>query len=78
VLLLSVNAGMPQDVTWHGRTSAHGGLEEAGHRAADGTAAQYRRRRARVIWPDTAGEQRAVFVYQIESYRYWAGTAGPG
>ena len=41
--LLSVNVGMPRDVTWQRPDGAHGGMEEAGRRAADGAAAQHRR-----------------------------------
>jgi ferredoxin-NADP reductase/MOSC domain-containing protein YiiM/ferredoxin len=68
--LLSVNVGMPQDVTWQGRT-VHTGVWKkpvAGPRMV---------RRLNVDGDgqgDLAGhggEQRAVFVYQIESYRYW-------
>jgi ferredoxin-NADP reductase/MOSC domain-containing protein YiiM len=68
--LLSVNVGMPQDVTWHGRT-VHTGVWKkpvTGPRMV---------RRLNIDGDgqgDLAGhggEQRAVFVYQIESYRYW-------
>ena len=68
--LLSVNVGMPQDVTWHGKTvhTAVWKKPVAGPRMA---------RRLNIDGDgqgDLAGhggEQRAVFVYQIESYRYW-------
>jgi ferredoxin-NADP reductase/MOSC domain-containing protein YiiM len=68
--LLSVNVGMPQDVSWHGRTvhTAVWKKPVAGPRMA---------RRLNIDGDgqgDLAGhggEQRAVFVYQIESYRYW-------
>jgi len=68
--LLSVNVGMPQDVTWHGRTvhTAVWKRPVAGPRTV---------RRLNIDGDgqgDLAGhggEQRAVFVYQIESYRYW-------
>jgi ferredoxin-NADP reductase/MOSC domain-containing protein YiiM len=68
--LLSVNVGMPQDVTWHGRT-VHTGVWKkpvTGPRMV---------RRLNIDGDgqgDLAGhggEQRAVFVYQIESYQYW-------
>ena len=68
--LLSVNVGMPRDVTWQGRT-VHTGVWKkpvAGPQLV---------RRLNVDGDgqgDLAGhggEQRAVFVYQIESYRYW-------
>ena len=68
--LLSVNVGLPQDVTWHGRTvrTAVWKLPADGPRQV---------RRLNIDGDgqgDLAGhggEQRAVFVYQIESYRYW-------
>ena len=68
--LLSVNVGMPKDVTWHGRTvhTAVWKKPVAGPRMV---------RRLNIDGDgqgDLAGhggEQRAVFVYQIESYRYW-------
>src|SRR5438105_15380524 len=68
--LLSVNVGMPRDIEWRGRT-VHTGIWKA--------PVQGRRRVQRLDVEgdgqgDTAGhggEQRAVFVYQIESYRYW-------
>ena len=61
---------MPQDVTWHGRTvhTAVWKKPVAGPRMV---------RRLNIDGDgqgDLAGhggEQRAVFVYQIESYRYW-------
>ena len=68
--LLSVNVGMPQDVTWQGRT-VHTGVWK---RPVQG------RRLVRRLNIDGdgqgdlaghGGEHRAVFVYQIESYRYW-------
>jgi ferredoxin-NADP reductase/MOSC domain-containing protein YiiM len=68
--LLSVNVGLPQDVTWHGRT-VHTAVWK---RPVAGP------RRVRQLNIDGdgqgdlaghGGEHRAVFVYQIESYRYW-------
>jgi ferredoxin-NADP reductase/MOSC domain-containing protein YiiM/ferredoxin len=68
--LLSVNVGMPRDVPWHGAT-VHTGVWKApvtGPRMV---------RRLNIDGDgqgDLAGhggEQRAVLVYQIESYRYW-------
>jgi ferredoxin-NADP reductase/MOSC domain-containing protein YiiM/ferredoxin len=68
--LLSVNVGMPRDIDWKGRTVRTGIWKEPVHDrcwvgrlnlAGDGQG-------------DLAGhggEQRAVFVYQIESYRHW-------
>src|SRR3954470_17024656 len=68
--LLSVNVGMPKDVSWRGRT-VHTGVWKSpvsGPRMV---------RRLNVEGDgqgDLAGhggEIRAVFVYQIESYRHW-------
>ena len=68
--LLSVNVGLPQDVAWHGRTVR----TAVWKRPVDGP------RMARRLNIDGdgqgdlaghGGEHRAVFVYQIESYRYW-------
>ena len=68
--LLSVNVGMPRDLTWHGRTvhTAVWKKPVTGPRMV---------RRLNIDGDgqgDLAGhggEQRAVFVYQIESYQYW-------
>ena len=68
--LLSVNVGLPRDITWQGRTV---------HTAVWKAPVQGRRmvRRLNVDGDgqgDLAGhggEHRAVFVYQIDSYRYW-------
>ena len=68
--LLSVNVGLPKDVTWRGRTVFTGVYKEPVRGP----------RRVRTLnidgdgQGDTAGhggEQRAVFVYQLGSYRYW-------
>jgi ferredoxin-NADP reductase/MOSC domain-containing protein YiiM/ferredoxin len=68
--LLSVNVGLPKDVTWRGRSvftgvfkEPVGGPRRVGRLNVDGDGQG-----------DTAGhggEQRAVFVYQIGSYRHW-------
>jgi ferredoxin-NADP reductase/MOSC domain-containing protein YiiM len=68
--LLSVNVGLPRDITWKGRT-VHTGIWK--------NPVQGRCRVARLNLEgdgqgDLAGhggEHRAVFVYQMESYRYW-------
>ncbi|HTS99717.1 MAG TPA: MOSC and FAD-binding oxidoreductase domain-containing protein [Streptosporangiaceae bacterium] len=68
--LLSVNVGLPQDVSWHGRTvhTAVWKRPVAGPRQV---------RRLNIDGDGQGdlvghgGEHRAVFVYQIESYRYW-------
>ena len=68
--LLSVNVGLPRDIEWKGRI-VHTAIWKAPVR---------RRCRAGRLNLDGdgqgdlaghGGEQRAVFVYQIESYRYW-------
>ena len=73
--LLSVNVGLPRDVPWRGRT-VHTGIWKTpvpGRRPV---------RRLNVDGDgqgDLAGhggEQRAVFVYQIESYRHWEAQLG--
>jgi ferredoxin-NADP reductase/MOSC domain-containing protein YiiM/ferredoxin len=68
--LLSVNVGMPKAVSWQGKTVFTGVFKNP----VSGP------RRVRKLNVDGdgqgdlaghGGEQRAVFVYQIESYRYW-------
>jgi ferredoxin-NADP reductase/MOSC domain-containing protein YiiM/ferredoxin len=68
--LLSVNVGLPRDVAWKGRT-VHTGIWKA---PVDGRCQVRRLNLDGDGQGDLAGhggEQRAVFVYQIESYRYW-------
>src|SRR5271166_7176334 len=68
--ILSVNVGMPRDVEWEGRTVRTGIWKDpvAGRRMV---------RRLNVDGDGQGdlsghgGVNRAVFVYQIESYRYW-------
>src|SRR3954467_4936596 len=68
--LLSINVGLPRDVAWQGRT-VHTGIWKAQ------VTGPRRVRRLNIDGDgqgDTAGhggEQRAVFVYQLGSYRYW-------
>ena len=68
--LLSVNVGLPKDVAWHGKT-VHTGVWK---RPVAG-AGQVRRLNidgdGQGDLAGHGGEHRAVFVYQIESYRYW-------
>jgi ferredoxin-NADP reductase/MOSC domain-containing protein YiiM/ferredoxin len=68
--LLSVNVGLPRDVAWQGKTISTAIWKEP----VDGP------RMVRKINVDGdgqgdlaahGGEHRAVFVYQIDSYRYW-------
>ncbi|GAA0500331.1 sulfurase [Paractinoplanes deccanensis] len=68
--LLSVNVGLPRDVSWRGRT-VHTGIWKS---PVDGPAMV---RRLNIDGDGQGdlgghgGEQRAVFVYQLGSYRYW-------
>ena len=68
--LLSVNVGMPKDVSWRGRTVFTGVYK-------DPVSGPRRVRKLNVDGDGQGdlgghgGEQRAVFVYQIDSYRYW-------
>ncbi len=68
--LLSVNVGMPKDVPWQGKTVFTGvfkdpvtGPRRVGRLNVDGD--------GQGDLAGHGGEQRAVFVYQIDSYRYW-------
>jgi ferredoxin-NADP reductase/MOSC domain-containing protein YiiM/ferredoxin len=68
--LLAVNVGMPKDVPWQGKTVFTGVFK-------DPVTGPRRVRKLNVDGDgqgDLAGhggEQRAVFVYQLDSYRYW-------
>ncbi len=68
--LLSVNVGMPKNVAWQGKTVFTGVFK-------DPVVGPRRVRKLNIEGDgqgDLAGhggEQRAVFVYQIDSYRYW-------
>ena len=68
--LLSVNVGLPRDIEWNGRT-VHSGIWK------NPVLGRCRVGRLNLVGDgqgDLAGhggEQRAVFVYQIESYRHW-------
>ena len=68
--LLSVNVGLPKDVTWQGRTVYTGVWK----RPVDGPQMV---RRLNIDGDGQGdlgghgGEQRAVLAYQIESYRHW-------
>ena len=68
--LLSVNVGLPKDVAWQGRTVFTGvfkdpvpGSRRVGRLNVDGD--------GQGDLAGHGGEQRAVFVYQMDSYRYW-------
>jgi ferredoxin-NADP reductase/MOSC domain-containing protein YiiM len=68
--LLSVNVGLPRDVTWNGKTvrTAVWKSPVTGRRMVrkldiDGD--------AQADLAGHGGEQRAVFVYQMDAYQYW-------
>ena len=68
--LVSVNVGMPRDVSWQGRTVFTGiwkdpvqGSRQARRLNIDGD--------GQGDLAGHGGEQRAVFVYQLDSYGYW-------
>jgi len=68
--LLSVNVGLPRDVTWNGKTvrtsvwkSSVDGRRMVRKLDIDGD--------AQADLAGHGGEHRAVFVYQMDSYRYW-------
>lgn len=68
--LVSVNVGLPQDVVWQNRTVRTAvwkqpidGARMVRHLNVDGD--------GQGDLAGHGGEQRAVFVYQLDSYRYW-------
>jgi ferredoxin-NADP reductase/MOSC domain-containing protein YiiM/ferredoxin len=68
--LLSVNVGLPRDIAWKGRT-VHTGIWKT---PVEGRCLARRLNLEGDGQGDLAGhggEHRAVFVYQMESYRYW-------
>src|SRR3954471_23062951 len=68
--LVSINIGLPQDVAWHGRT-VHTGVWKA---PVSGPQMVRRLNIDGDGQGDLAGhggEQRAVLVYQVESYQHW-------
>src|SRR5690349_17479627 len=73
--LLSVNVGLPRDIAWKGRT-VHTAIWK------DPVAGRRLVRRLNIDGDGQGdlgghgGEQRAVYVYQIESYRYWEDRLG--
>jgi len=73
--LVSVNVGMPKDVSWQGRTVFTGvfkdpvaGPRHVGKLNVDGD--------GQGDLAGHGGEMRAVFVYQLDSYRYWGRELG--
>ena len=73
--LVSVNVGLPADVSWNGRVVKTGawkgpvsGRRMVRHLNVDGD--------GQGDLGGHGGENRAVLVYQVESYRYWANELG--
>jgi ferredoxin-NADP reductase/MOSC domain-containing protein YiiM/ferredoxin len=71
--LVSVNVGTPKEVSWRGKTVFTGvfkhavtGRRHVGKLNVDGD--------GQGDLAGHGGEQRAVFVYQMDSYRYWERT----
>ena len=70
-VIVSVNVGLPRDVAWQGRTVRTGVWK------APATGRVFARRLnldgdGQGDLHGHGGEQRAMLVYQLESYRYWA------
>ncbi len=68
--LLSVNVGLPRDIEWKGRT-VHTGIWKDPVRGRCRVGRLNLNGDGQGDLAGHGGEQRAVFVYQIESYRYW-------
>jgi ferredoxin-NADP reductase/MOSC domain-containing protein YiiM len=73
--LLSVNVGLPRDITWQGKTvhtaiwkSPVNGPRMVRRLNVDGD--------GQGDLAGHGGERRAVFVYQVDSYRYWQNQLG--
>jgi ferredoxin-NADP reductase/MOSC domain-containing protein YiiM len=68
--LLSVNVGFPRDIEWKGRT-VHTGIWKSPVRGRCRVGRLNLDGDGQGDLGGHGGEQRAAFVYQIESYRYW-------
>ena len=75
--LVSVNVGMPKDVSWHGKTVFTGVYKDpvtgpcrVGKVNIEGD--------GQGDLAGHGGEQRAVFVYQLDSYSHWEKEARTG
>ncbi len=68
--LLSVNVGLPRDIEWKGRT-VHTGVWKDPVRGRSRVGRLNLEGDGQGDLAGHGGEQRALFVYQIESYRYW-------
>jgi ferredoxin-NADP reductase/MOSC domain-containing protein YiiM len=68
--LLSVNVGLPRDIAWKGYT-VHTGVWKHAVRGRCRVGRLNLQGDGQGDLAGHGGEHRAVFVYQIESYRYW-------
>jgi MOSC domain-containing protein YiiM/ferredoxin-NADP reductase len=68
--LISVNVGLPRDIAWKGRT-VHTAIWKEPVRGRCRVGQLNLEGDGQGDLAGHGGEQRAVFVYQIESYRYW-------
>jgi len=68
--LLSVNVGFPRDIVWKGRT-VHTGVWKSPVAGRCRVGRMNLEGDGQGDLAGHGGEHRAVFVYQIESYRYW-------
>ena len=68
--LLSVNVGLPRDIEWKGRI-VHTGIWKDPVRGRCGVGRLNLEGDGQGDLAGHGGEQRAVFVYQIESYGHW-------
>ena len=68
--LISVNVGLPRDIEWMGR-AVHTGIWKDPVRGRCRVGRLNLEGDGQGDLAGHGGEQRAVFVYQIESYRYW-------
>src|ERR1700758_2854636 len=68
--LLSVNVGLPRDIAWNGHT-VHTGIWKSPVKGRCRVSRLNLDGDGQGDLAGHGGEQRAVFVYQAESYRYW-------
>jgi YiiM-like, 3-alpha helix domain len=75
--LVSVNVGLPRDIQWRGRT-VHTTIWKEPVQGRSRVKPLNVEGDGQADLGGHGGEQRAVFVYQIESYRYWEKRLGRG
>src|SRR5580698_10560836 len=68
--LLSINVGLPRDIMWRGKT-VHTGIWKSPVQGRCRVGSLNLEGDGQGDLAGHGGEHRAVFVYQIESYRYW-------